>query len=197
MGSDLKFEVPTWNGLYDLLLLLADRIHLQKYQPDIVVGISRGGWFPARVLSDLLENPRVANVGAEFYIGLCEKQCEPRLTHPLTLDVFDKRVLLVDDVIDSGKSVILVKQHMFQQGVMEIRLLTLYCKPWSVVKPDFCGKETSDWVVFPWEIKETLAKLERRCKMTNGSFQAALSNLIKAGVSKELVDRFLQGKTIS
>jgi hypoxanthine phosphoribosyltransferase len=114
------------------------------------------------------------------------------LTQPITVDVFDKRILLVDDVVDTGKSAVLVKRHLSRQGAKETKLLTLYYKPWSVVKPDFYSKETSDWIVFPWEVKETLAKLARKCKMTNESFEAAVSDLIKSGVSKDLVERFLR-----
>jgi len=190
--SGFGFEVPTWNQLYEMLLALADRIRSDGFKPDIVVGISRGGWFPARILSDLLDNPYITSVGAEFYVGLYETNREPRLTQPITVDVFDKRILLVDDVVDTGKSAMLIKGHLSRQGVKENRLLTLYYKPWSAVKPDFYGKETGDWIVFPWEVKETLAKLARKCKMTNESLEAAVSSLIKSGVSKDLVERFLK-----
>jgi hypoxanthine phosphoribosyltransferase len=144
------------------------------------------------VLSDLLENPHIASVGVEFYVGLYETNREPRLTQPIAVKVFDRGVLLVDDVVDTGKSAMLIKDHLSRQGVKEIKLLTLYHKPWSVIKPEFYSKETSDWIVFPWEIKETLAKLNRKCKARNESFEAAISCLIKSGVSKELVERFLR-----
>ena len=189
--------MPTWNQLYEMLLALADRIRSDGFKPDIIVGISRGGWFPARILSDLLDNPYITSVGAEFYVGLYETNREPRLTQPITVDVFDKRILLVDDVVDTGKSAMLIKGHLSRQGVKENRLLTLYYKPWSAVKPDFYGKETGDWIVFPWEVKETLAKLARKCKSTNESLEAAVSSLIKSGVSKDLIERFLKEQGVT
>jgi uncharacterized protein len=190
--SDFGFEVPTWKQVYEMLLDLADMLRSDGFKPDIIVGISRGGWFPARILSDLLDNPYITSIAAEFYVGLYETNSEPRLTHPVTVDVLDKSILLVDDVVDTGKSIVLIKGHLSRQGVKETKLLTLYYKPWSVVKPDFYSKETSDWIVFPWEVKETLAKLARKCKMMNESFDAAVSRLIKSGISKELVERFLK-----
>jgi hypoxanthine phosphoribosyltransferase len=195
--SGFGFEVPTWKQLYELLLELADRVRSEGFKPDIIVGISRGGWFPARILSDLLDNPYITSVTAEFYVGVYETNCEPRLTQPITVEISDKRILLVDDVVDTGKSAVLLKSHLSLQGAKENKLLTLYYKPWSVVKPDFYGKETSDWIVFPWEIKETLAKLARKCGMTNNSFETAVSNLIESGVSKELVERFLKEQRVS
>jgi len=197
LTSGSGFEVPTWNQLYEMLLALADRIRSDGFKPDIIVGISRGGWFPARILSDLLDNPYITSVGAEFYVGLYETNREPRLTQPITVDVFDKRILLVDDVVDTGKSAMLIKGHLSRQGVKENRLLTLYYKPWSAVKPDFYGKETGDWIVFPWEVKETLAKLARKCKSTNESLEAAVSSLIKSGVSKDLIERFLKEQGVT
>ncbi len=190
--SEFGFEVPTWNQAYNMLLELAEKMRTNGFKPDVIVGVSRGGWFPARILSDLLDNPRIASVGAEFYVGLYETNSEPRLTHPVTVDVFDKRILLVDDVVDTGKSIVLIKGHLSRQGVKETRLLTLYYKPWSVIKPDFYGKETSDWIVFPWEVKETLGKLARKCKAMNESFDDAITRLIKSGISRDLVERFLK-----
>ncbi|MCJ7718651.1 phosphoribosyltransferase, partial [Candidatus Bathyarchaeota archaeon] len=69
MNSELQFEIPTWNQVYTMLLNMAERIRLDKFAPDVIVGVSRGGWPPARVLSDLLDNPNLANVRAEFYVG--------------------------------------------------------------------------------------------------------------------------------
>jgi hypoxanthine phosphoribosyltransferase len=195
--SDFGFEVPKWREVYESLLDLSDRIRSDEFKPDIIVGISRGGWFPARIMSDLLGNPYIASVGAEFYVGLYETNREPRLIQPIAVDIFDKKILLVDDVVDTGKSMVLIKKHLSRQGAKEIKLLTLYYKPWSVVKPDFYSKETSDWIVFPWEIKETLAKLAVKCKKTNESFETAVSNLIKSGVSKDLVERFLKEQRVS
>ena len=67
MKIEFEFEVPTWNQIYSMLLKLAGKIRRDKFEPDVIVGVSRGGWPPARVLSDLMCNPNLANVRAEFY----------------------------------------------------------------------------------------------------------------------------------
>jgi hypoxanthine phosphoribosyltransferase len=190
--SECKFEVATWDHIYNMLIELAGKVRANGFIPDLLIGISRGGWLPTRVLSDLLENPHIASVGAEFYVGIYEKNREPTLTQPLSVDPFDKKILLVDDVVDTGKSAVLIKSHLAQKGVKEIKLLTLYYKPWSIVKPDFYSKETSDWIVFPWEIKETLRKLLEKCNGKTELVRESTSRLISDGVSKELVERFLK-----
>ena len=191
MVSEFGFEVQTWNGIYRMLLELADRVRANNFKPDLLVGISRGGWIPTRVLSDLLENPCITSVGAAFYVGLYETSHEPILTHPLSISAFNKKILLVDDIVDTGKSAMLIRSHIDREGAKEIRLLTLYYKPWSIVIPDFYSKETKDWIVFPWEIKETLRKLREKYKGKTNLFMKATSKLVSCGISKELIKRLL------
>jgi len=188
----LEFEVPTWNQIYDMLLNLAEKIRKSEFRPDIIVGVSRGGWPPARVLSDLLGNPNLANVKAEFYLGVAETKEEPVLTQPVSMEVADKRVLVVDEIADTGKSLRLVKEHIIEQGATEVKIATVYYKPWSVIKPDYYEKETSRWVVFPWEIKETIRKIVKKCGEKRESLEKEKAKLVEAGVSSKLVEKFLE-----
>jgi hypoxanthine phosphoribosyltransferase len=157
-------------------------------RPDIIVGVSRGGWLPARVLSDLLDNPNLANVRAEFYVGVAETKGEPTITQPVSMEVSGKNVLIVDEVADTGRSLELVKKHILKRGASEMKVATLYYKPWSVLKPDFFGKETDLWIVFPWEVKETIRKIMEKIG-DQERLTRELRELIKAGVSAKLVDR--------
>lgn len=192
MTSELKFEAPTWDQIYFMLLGLADRIRKDRFEPDIIVGVSRGGWPPARVLSDLLSNPNLANVRAEFYLGVAETKGEPSLTQPISVKVAGNRVLIVDEVADTGKSLKLVKEHVIEEGANEVKIATIYYKPWSIVRPDYYSKETSDWVVFPWEVKETVRKIIKKCTEQGKSAEDETAKLSKAGIPPELVKRFLR-----
>jgi hypoxanthine phosphoribosyltransferase len=146
-------------------------------------GVSRGGWIPARVLSDILGNSNLASVRAENYVGVAKAKTEPALTQLLSVDVSGKRVLVVDDVADSGKSLQLVLDHVRQRGALEVKIATIYYKPVSAVKPDFYERKTERWVVFPWEIKETLKEIRKS--------QSVVNRLMAAGVSKRLVARLM------
>jgi hypoxanthine phosphoribosyltransferase len=192
VSSEVKFEAPSWNRIYDMLLDLAERIKKDGFRPDIIVGVSRGGWPPARVLSDLLNNPNLANVRAEFYLGVAETKCEPTLTQPISVSVEGKQVLIVDEVADTGKSLKLVKEHVIKQGAVEARIATVYYKPWSIVKPEYYSVETSDWIVFPWEVKETIRKIITKCVGERQSVEEEAAKLSKAGVPDFLVKRFLK-----
>jgi hypoxanthine phosphoribosyltransferase len=185
---ELEFEAPSWDQIYNMLLNLAEKIAKSKFKPDIIVGVSRGGWAPARVLSDLLSNPNLASVSVKFYVGITEKKAEPTLTQPASVSVAGQRVLVVDEVVDTGKSLKLVKEHIIEQGAKEVKIVAVYCKPWSILKPDYYEKETSGWIVFPWEIKETVQKIIKAC--SGKSREEEFEKLARAGVPSELVKIF-------
>jgi hypoxanthine phosphoribosyltransferase len=190
--NELEFEAPSWNQIYDMLLNLAEKIRKNHFRPDIIVGVCRGGWPPARVLSDLLDNPTLANVRAEFYLGVAETKDDPTLTQPVSVPISGKKVLVVDEVADTGKSLKLVKEHIIEKGVTEAKIATVYYKPWSIVKPNYYEKETSSWIVFPWEIKETVRKILNKCRQQGKHVEEETAKLTKAGIPAELVDRFLK-----
>jgi len=192
VNSELRFEVPTWNQIYHMLLNLAERVRGDRFRADVIVGVSRGGWPPARVLSDLLSNPNLANVRAEFYVGVGETKGMPQLTQPVSMPVALKKVLVVDEVADTGKSLQLVRSHLIDEGATEVKIATIYYKPWSIVKPDYYEKETSCWIVFPWEIKETIRKIVRKSKEKRKPVGKEISKLVEAGLAADLIDKLLK-----
>jgi hypoxanthine phosphoribosyltransferase len=192
LGSELKLEIPTWEQIYEMLLNLANKIRKDCFEPDVILGVSRGGWPPARVLSDLLENPELANVKTEFYMGVAETKGEPTITQPVSILVRDKKVLVVDEIADTGKSLRLIQLHLKKQGASEIKIATIYYKPWSVVTPDYYEKESSAWVVFPWERKETVRKLVEQYKRQRRTIEEVKEKLVKHGMDRKLVERFIQ-----
>jgi hypothetical protein len=189
---ELEFEIPSWERIYELLLDLASKIQNSDFKPDVIVGISRGGWPPARIMSDLLENPELANVKAEFYLGVAKTKGEPVITQPVSVSVRGKRVLVVDDVADTGKSLRLVRTHLRQQGATEVKIATIYYKPWSIVKPDWYERETSRWIVFPWERKETVRNLVEKFRGEGKTVEEAKETLIRYGLDRKLVERFIK-----
>jgi hypoxanthine phosphoribosyltransferase len=187
---EAEFEVPTWRRLYLMLLGQAEKIRESSFKPDAIIAVSRGGWLPARVLADLLETG-LGNVSVEFYVGVAETRKAPVLTQSASVAVAGKKVLVVDDVADSGESLKLVKAHVLQQGAKEARIATVYYKPWSLVKPDYYVMETRRWVVFPWELKETVREIVEKYKDTD-AVGVVIAKLVKAGLPKHLAEKFLK-----
>jgi hypoxanthine phosphoribosyltransferase len=189
--AEAEFEVPTWNQIYAMLLSQAEKIRQSGFKPDVIVGIKRGGWIPARVLSNLLEVPPFVTVRVEFYLGVAETRNEPVLTQRVSAGVEGKKALLVDDIADTGKSLRLAREHLRQQGATEVRIATVYRKPFSIITPDYYEKETRRWVVFPWETKETIRKIGEKHRGKN-AVNVETAKLVKAGLPKQLVEEFLK-----
>jgi len=190
-GCNWEFEIPIWERIYELLLDLARQIRRDGFKPDIIVGVARGGWPPARIMSDLLENPEIANVKAEFYLGVAETKGEPVITQQVSVPVRNKKILVVDDVADTGKSLALVREHLKEQGAFEVKIATIYYKPWSIVTPDYFERKTSHWIIFPWERKETVRHVLEKCQKQGVSTEQAKETLVRYGLDRKLVERFM------
>lgn len=185
-----RYVAPTWDDVYGMMIELAREIKESGYAPQVIVGVSRGGWPPARIMSDLLENSNLANMKVEFYknIGLTAKR--PRITQPVTSEVVEKRVLVVDDVADSGHSLLVASKHLRQKGARELRVCTLYLKPKSIFKPDHYARTTSKWVIFPWERLEAI-KLIKRNLHSEGKTVNVIRELKGSGLTAPLIRRLL------
>ncbi len=85
--SNIDYEVPTWNQIYEMLLCQAQKVKAQNYKPDIIVAIARGGLIPSRILSDLLEIPNLSFIQIEFYTNINQTLQEPNLKQALITNV--------------------------------------------------------------------------------------------------------------
>jgi uncharacterized protein len=185
-----KYIAPGWDEVYGMMIDLAQKIRDSDYSPQVIVGVSRGGWPPARIMSDLLENSNLANMKVEFYTNIGVTAKTPKITQPVTSEVTGKRVLVVDDIADSGHSLRVVSKHLEQKGAQEIKVCTLYVKPKSVFKPDFFAGTTTKWVIFPWERLEAVKLINK-----NLGHRATTANIIRelkgSGLNSPLVRKLI------
>jgi uncharacterized protein len=184
-----KYEAPGWDQIYDMLLTLAKMIKKSGYKPDVIVGVSRGGWPPARIMSDLLENPHVANMRVEFYEDIGVRSRKPRITQPVTADVTGRKVLVVDDVADTGHSLKAVTNHLRRMKTSDVKVCTIYMKPQSIFRPDFYARSTKKWIIFPWERLEAVRLISRKNKAAVVTVSSIARQLKGSGISGDLVKR--------
>jgi hypoxanthine phosphoribosyltransferase len=185
-----EYEVPTWDQIYDMLQVQAQKIQSSQYKPDIIVAVARGGLAPARILMDLLEIRDFAIIQIEYYLGINQPRTQPILKQCLNTELSGKKILLVDDVSDGGKSLQLAKKHLQEKGAVEVRIATLYMKPQTITPSDYVEKQTNGWIVFPWEIKETIHKIQEQHKGKRAINQE-ITKLVKAGLPKQLAEKYL------
>ena len=108
------------------------------------------------------------------------------------MPVEGKKVLVVDDVADTGKSLALVKTHLKEEGATEMKIATIYYKPWSIVVPDWFERKTSRWIIFPWERKETVKSVIKQFREQGKSIEEAREKLVSSGLDRKLIERFLE-----
>ncbi len=156
----MDFLEPSWSDIETMCENISGEIS-KEFKPDILIGIIRGGLVPLRIISDFLTNNNVATFRIEYYTGIGEKKEKPEITQPLTIDIKGKKILLIDDVSDSGDSLIEAKKYLESFKPSEIKTATLHYKPESKLKPDFFEETTGAWIIYPWEKKETKKEMRK------------------------------------
>jgi uncharacterized protein len=189
MVPNIQYAVPTWNQIYCMLLNLAQKIRCDSYSPDIIVGIARGGIVPTRILSDLLDISELALIQINFYVDIAKTKQEPVLKQSLPKNIAGTKALLVDDISDTGRSLKLAKVHLQQQDLKEIKIATLYANEATITMPDYFETLTSRWVVFPWDVKETIRKILQSHDIRG--VNAEMAKLVESGLLKQLAQRLI------
>ena len=157
----MEYIVQNWQQVFDDTYFLYEKIRDTGFQPDIIVGIARGGWIPARLMADFFHLKQTANVKVETYQMIGETDVEAKITQTITENIEGKNVLVVDDVTDSGATLNAVLDLLKNKRPASIKTAMLYFKPRSTIIPDFYIHETTAWVVFSWSMYEALSDFER------------------------------------
>lgn len=144
-------EVLGWLEFGDAARHLAGDVVAAGYRPELVIAIARGGLLLAGAIAYALGVKSCGALNVEFYTGIDARLAAPMVLPPLLdeASVAGKRILLVDDVSDSGHTLALSVKLIEAMGA-EVRTVTLYTKPRTVLEPDFFWRRTPQWIVFPW-----------------------------------------------
>ncbi|MBD3407627.1 MAG: phosphoribosyltransferase [Candidatus Lokiarchaeota archaeon] len=139
----------------------AKKIKDSDWRPDAIIGIARGGWVHARIQCDLLGVKDLFSVKVDHWGVTATKDGKAKLTCPLVGDVEGKKVLVVDDITDTGESLTMAVKHIEETGKpAEIRTATLMHIAGSKFIPDYYGVEvTWAWEIWPWNFYEDLTAL--------------------------------------
>jgi hypoxanthine phosphoribosyltransferase len=144
----------SWEDLGDGTRALAETIAADGYVPDMVLAIARGGLLVAGAISYALGVKNTFTMNVEFYTDVDERLPMPMILPPIPdlVDLAGARVLIADDVADTGATLALVKR--FCEGkVGEVRCAVLYEKPWSTVRCEYVWRRTELWIDFPWSVQ--------------------------------------------
>jgi len=148
-----KCKILFWEDVYELSKNTSMKIIESGFKPDIVIGLARGGWFTARIICDYLNIDDLVSMKVEHW-GTTAKISLPeaRLKYPFEVDLKGKKVLLVDDITDTGESLILAKNVASKLNPAEIRTAVMQYMTSSKIKPDYYAEVINEWIwmVYPW-----------------------------------------------
>ena len=149
--SDEQREVLDWENYGLASRALAGMVANDGYRPDIILAIARGWLFVAGALGYALSVKNLYVMKVEYYTGVDERLDVPVVLPPYVaiVDLRDTKVLIVDDVADTGHTLALVRDHCLDE-VAEVRTAVLYEKSRSVVQCEYVWKYTDQWINFPW-----------------------------------------------
>ncbi|MDO5103806.1 MAG: phosphoribosyltransferase family protein [Lautropia sp.] len=150
-----------WAEYHRLIERLALQIHDSGWQFDSVIALARGGLRVGDVLSRIFEKPLgVMTTSSYRTTGNVVGQGELKIGSTISSaeDVTTGRILLADDLVDSGETLrqlipFLQERHA---GIIEIRTAVLWKKPISVFEPEYCVERMSEspWIHQPFELYE-------------------------------------------
>ncbi len=150
-------ERLTWGAFGLACRDLARGVLASGFVPEVVVAIARGGLLPAGAIAYGLGVKNCGAMNVEFYTGVGTVLEHPEVLPP-ELDMSylaGRRVLLVDDVADSGRTLQLAVRLLTDQGA-QVRSAVVYTKPTTVHEPDYSWRRTALWIDFPWSYRGTV-----------------------------------------
>jgi hypoxanthine phosphoribosyltransferase len=122
---------------------------------DAMLVITRGGMVPACLISERLDLRNILVAAVQLYTGIGTTLEDPIfLQFPSDTLLHGKRILVVDDVWDSGRTAMCVRQRVHVAGGIPT-VAVLHYKPrasrFPDHQPDFYAELTDDWLVYPWD----------------------------------------------
>ena len=185
------YELYTWEEFGQHVFAISKSIIDTGDQFDRIIALAKGGTAIVRPIADLCGIKELSSIQIEFYTGVEKTAKMPVITQSLPVKIKDEKVLIIDDVADSGETMILAIHYIKQHGASDIKTATLVSKPWTKFEPDFTYYKSEAWIIFPWEIREHIVLLSAMWKEKGDSQTQINSQLREIGFTSEEIDVFL------
>lgn len=189
-GEKYSYVTPSWSYLHDLSFLLCEKIKKDGITFDRLVTLAKGGWSMSLPIVDFLSLQHVASIGVRFYSGVEVRFEKPEVYQELPVPVKGEHVLLFDDVVDTGESMVFVKKHLEERGVKSVTTASLFYKPRSVYMPDYFGEEVSSWIVFPYDAFELMTIKSKEWEKQGVLHKDIVQRFMTLGIKKEWISQY-------
>jgi uncharacterized protein len=196
--ESFRCKLVTWDEIAQWTETVARKITETGFRPTVVIGLTRGGWVPARLICDHLKVKKLYAVKTEHWGVTANQDGKALLTQELSISIAKDNVLVVDDITDTGESLMLALGHLGELGPKELKSSTLLHIAHSKIQPDyFCvhvAKEEWTWFIFPWNLHEDLRTIlpKTLTKARNESeVQTAFKDQFSIDVPMDLINETL------
>ena len=184
-------RVPTrlvsWEEVVEWSRKLAKKIKESGYKPDVVVAVARGGFVPARLICDFLKVENLLSIQSQHWTEAAKVADRAIIKFPYKVDLSGKKVLIVDDIVDTGESLALAREYVIKNWrPAEVKIAALqWISPVAKIKPDYYLIEVTEWVWFqyPWTRLEDTYQFFKRMLSEEGKYRKVWSK-------EELISKF-------
>lgn len=194
---DVPVQIISIQQVYDACLKLAEQIDRAGISFDAIVAIARGGFPPARYLCDFLNIDLLFSIQIRHYSRMAQQQ-QAKPINTNTADLKDLKVLLLDDINDSGESLEQASQQITTASLLKTAVM--HQKASSSFQADFVSQQLQQWrwIIYPWAVTEDLLELLKQGQMLRADVDSAmhyLQNKHQLEVSREVLENALKFKS--
>ena len=162
----VKTKLVSWDEIVEWSRGLARKVKDSGYKPDVIVALARGGYVPGRLLCDFLDVENLLSIQSQHWTEAARAEERAIIKFPYTVDLSGYRVLVVDDIVDTGDTLKLAKEFIEENWKpRELRTAALqWISPVAKFKPDYYYIEVKDWTWFqyPWtRLEDTYQFIKR------------------------------------
>lgn len=198
MDKDFTARIVGLSEVYEMAYKISHQITESSLNFDVVIGIARGGFPPARLVCDFLNIKTLTAFQIKHYTGAKEHK-EVEISDPVDIDLKGKNVLIVDDVNDSGKTLIAAVNHVKSLDAGEIKTAVLHEKNNTSIKADYLGDYLDEWkwLIYQWAVTEDLIEFLNDDDMLSANtkeMRQHLSDKYELDVSNDLLNKVLAMK---
>jgi len=177
-----------WDEFHHMGFELSKRLNETCPDAETIISVARGGHVLARLLSDFLKLP-IFSVSIQSYQDL--QQHELHITQELNVDLMGHHVLLIDEIVDSGKTLVRAMDYLQDFQPSKVTSVAMHVKPEAIARPDYYVAETDKWVVYPYEVRETIEALGPIWEKAGAGRADLEAKLLAGGIRQDWVETLL------
>lgn len=191
---EFRAHLVSWSDIEKWCSSIRTKV-VENFSPEVIIGLSRGGLVPSRILSDSLWIKDLLSVKTEHWGITATKSGQAVLNDPGKLNLKGKKVLIVDDITDTGQSMKLAYDFVKSQDPAEIKTATMLHITRSEFVPDYYGELVDQtqwtWFIFPWNVYEDLDNLLMKA-MNSKLNLSGIKSLLKEQYDMDISDKHLE-----